>query len=140
MMNSFSSYEVVWPSVGLARRALEDRGSQPTVFFAAASSSTSRDGRSASLRYALEYGALGIRANVVNADRVRTAIYGDGVLEQRAAARGQSVDEYLSGGNLLGREVTTDDVARAFVDLALARKTTGAVLTVDGGNIAAALR
>ena len=44
------------------------------------------------------------------------------------------------GGNLLGREVTADDVAQAFVSLALARKTTGATLTVDGGNIAAALR
>ena len=33
-----------------------------------------------------------------------------------------------------------DDVAQAFVSLALAAKTTGAVLTVDGGNIAAALR
>ena len=33
-----------------------------------------------------------------------------------------------------------EDVAAAFVSLALARKTTGAVLTVDGGNIAAALR
>ncbi len=43
-------------------------------------------------------------------------------------------------GNLLGREVLAADVARAFVDLARARKTTGAVLTVDGGNIAAALR
>ena len=32
------------------------------------------------------------------------------------------------------------DVANAFVDLALAKKTTGAGLTVDGGNIAAALR
>ena len=43
-------------------------------------------------------------------------------------------------GNLLGQEVTADDVAQAFVDLALAKKTTGAVLTVDGGNIAAAMR
>ena len=33
-----------------------------------------------------------------------------------------------------------EDVASAFVDLARARKTTGAVLTVDGGNIAAAMR
>ena len=46
----------------------------------------------------------------------------------------------LYGGNLLGREVKAEDVAKAFVDLALSRKTTGAVLTVDGGNIAAALR
>jgi hypothetical protein len=43
-------------------------------------------------------------------------------------------------GNLLNREVTAEDVAQAFVDLALAEKSTGAILTVDGGNIAAALR
>jgi hypothetical protein len=36
--------------------------------------------------------------------------------------------------------VTAADVAQAFVALALADKTTGAVLTVDGGNIAAAMR
>ncbi len=50
-----------------------------------------------------------------------------------------SEQEYM-GGNLLGREVRASDVAQAFVSLALANKTTGAVLTVDGGNIAAALR
>ena len=43
-------------------------------------------------------------------------------------------------GNLLGQEVTADDVAKAFLALALAERTTAAVLTVDGGNIAAALR
>ncbi len=43
-------------------------------------------------------------------------------------------------GNLLRREVEADDVARAFVALARARKSTGAILTVDGGNIAAAVR
>jgi NAD(P)-dependent dehydrogenase (short-subunit alcohol dehydrogenase family) len=43
-------------------------------------------------------------------------------------------------GNLLGREVTADDVADAFVFLALARKTTAAVVTVDGGNIEASMR
>ena len=37
-------------------------------------------------------------------------------------------------------DVLAADVARAFADLARARKTTGAVLTVDGGNIAAAMR
>ena len=58
----------------------------------------------------------------------------------RAKARGLSVEDYLRGGNLLKREVKAEDVAQAFVDLALARKTTAAVLTVDGGNIAAALR
>ena len=35
---------------------------------------------------------------------------------------------------------TADDVAEAFVFLALARKTTAAVVTVDGGNIEASLR
>jgi hypothetical protein len=43
-------------------------------------------------------------------------------------------------GNLLGREVTPDDVAQAFLHQALELKTTGDVTTVDGGNIAAALR
>jgi len=41
---------------------------------------------------------------------------------------------------LLKREVLADDVAQAFVALALARKTTAATLTVDGGNIEASLR
>ena len=44
------------------------------------------------------------------------------------------------GGNLLAREVTAADVADAFVSLAKARATTGAVLTVDGGNVAAMVR
>ena len=93
-----------------------------------------------SRQYALEYGAIGIRSNAVNADRVNTGLFADGLLEARAAARGLSVDDYLGAGNLLQSEVKASDVARAFVSLATARKTTGAVLTVDGGNIAAALR
>ena len=91
-------------------------------------------------QYALEYGALGITANAVNADRVNTGIFAGGVLEARAAARGLTVHDYLRAGNLLKREVKVEDVAEAFINLALARKTTAAVLTVDGGNIAAALR
>jgi hypothetical protein len=50
-----------------------------------------------------------------------------------------SEKEYMSG-NLPGREVTADDVAQAFLHQALELKTTGDVTTVDGGNIAAALR
>ena len=42
--------------------------------------------------------------------------------------------------NLLGQEVEASDVAQAFVFAALMKKTTGAVLTVDGGNVAAMLR
>ena len=93
-----------------------------------------------SRQYALEYGEAGIRSNAVNADRVNTGIFADGFLEERARARGVTPEEYLRSGNLLKREVKAEDVAQAFVDLALARKTTGAVITVDGGNIAAALR
>ena len=91
-------------------------------------------------QYALDYGNEGIRPDAVNADRVRTGLYDDDLLQRRAAARGVSVSEYLSSDNLLQREVTAEDVARAFVALAHAEKTTGAVFTVDGGNIAAAPR
>jgi NAD(P)-dependent dehydrogenase (short-subunit alcohol dehydrogenase family) len=90
-------------------------------------------------QYAVDHGADSIRSNAVNADRIRSGLLTDAMIGQRAKARGVSESEYM-GGNLLGREVTAADVAAAFVDLALAKKTTGAVLTVDGGNIAAALR
>jgi NAD(P)-dependent dehydrogenase (short-subunit alcohol dehydrogenase family)/ribulose-5-phosphate 4-epimerase/fuculose-1-phosphate aldolase len=91
-------------------------------------------------QYALEYGHAGIRSNAINADRVNTGMFADGLLEERARARGQSPEEYLRTGNLLRREVLAEDVAQAFVALALARKTTAATLTVDGGNIEASLR
>ena len=90
-------------------------------------------------QYALDYGADGIRANAVNADRIRSGLLTDGFIKQRAKARGLSEKDYMSG-NLLGREVTADDVAQAFLAQALALKTTADVTTVDGGNIAAALR
>lgn len=90
-------------------------------------------------QYAVDYGAIGIRANGVNADRIRTGLLTDAMIAARSKARGLSEKDYM-GGNLLGREVTAEDVAQGFVSLALARATTGAVLTVDGGNIAAALR
>jgi rhamnose utilization protein RhaD (predicted bifunctional aldolase and dehydrogenase)/NAD(P)-dependent dehydrogenase (short-subunit alcohol dehydrogenase family) len=91
-------------------------------------------------QYALDYGDAGIRTGAVNADRVNTGIFADGLLEQRAKARNLTPEQYLRSGNLLNREVKAEDVAQAFIDLALARKSTGAVMTVDGGNIAAALR
>jgi hypothetical protein len=40
----------------------------------------------------------------------------------------------------LAREVSAQDVAEAFLHLALAQSTTGCVVTVDGGNIAASPR
>jgi rhamnose utilization protein RhaD (predicted bifunctional aldolase and dehydrogenase)/NAD(P)-dependent dehydrogenase (short-subunit alcohol dehydrogenase family) len=90
-------------------------------------------------QYALEYGSAGIRANAVNADRVRSGLLTPALIATRASARGLSEHAYMAG-NLLGREVTAEDVAQAFLYHALALKTTGDVTTVDGGNIAAALR
>jgi len=90
-------------------------------------------------QYALDYGAAGIRANAVNADRVRSGLLTPDMIAARAKARGLSEKDYMAG-NLLGREVTADDVAQAFLHQALELKTTGDVTTVDGGNIAAALR
>ncbi|MBJ6135398.1 bifunctional aldolase/short-chain dehydrogenase [Ochrobactrum sp. Q0168] len=92
-----------------------------------------------SRQYALEHGADNIRVNAVNADRIRSGLLNDEMIANRAAARGLSVKDYM-GGNLLGLEVTAEDVARAFVHHALAERTTADVTTVDGGNIAAAMR
>jgi NAD(P)-dependent dehydrogenase (short-subunit alcohol dehydrogenase family) len=90
-------------------------------------------------QYALDYGAEGIRANAVNADRIRGGLLTPEMIAARSKARGVSDAEYM-GGNLLRREVTAEDVAQAFLDLVLARNTTGSFATVDGGNIAAAPR
>ena len=90
-------------------------------------------------QYAVDHGADGIRANAVNADRIRSGLLTDTMIAERSKSRGLSQEDYM-GGNLLAREVTAEDVAQAFISLALADKTTGAILTVDGGNIAAALR
>jgi rhamnose utilization protein RhaD (predicted bifunctional aldolase and dehydrogenase)/NAD(P)-dependent dehydrogenase (short-subunit alcohol dehydrogenase family) len=90
-------------------------------------------------QYALEYGRDGIRANGVNADRVCGGLLTPEMIQARAKARGLSEQDYMRG-NLLGREVQPEDVAAAFLYHATALKTTGDVTTVDGGNIAAALR
>ncbi len=92
-----------------------------------------------SRQYALEYGKDGIRVNAVNADRIRSGLLTDKMIASRSAARGLSKEDYMSG-NLLGQEVTADDVAQAFLHQALAARTTADVTTVDGGNIAAAMR
>jgi len=90
-------------------------------------------------QYALDHGRDGIRSNAVNADRIRSGLLTDDMIASRSKARKLSEHDYLAG-NLLGREVTAEDVAECFLALARADKTTGAVLTVDGGNIAASLR
>lgn len=88
---------------------------------------------------ALELGAEGIRVNGVNADRIRSGLLTDDFIESRAGARGVSTNDYMAG-NLLKREVEAHHVADAFIALAKAERTTAHVMTVDGGNIEAALR
>ncbi|MGO4623022.1 bifunctional aldolase/short-chain dehydrogenase [Ensifer sp. 2YAB10] len=90
-------------------------------------------------QYAVEHGADGITSNAVNADRIRTGLMTDQMVEERSRARGISPDAYMRG-NLVHREVAAKDVADAFVHLAKARTSTGAVITVDGGNVAAMMR
>jgi rhamnose utilization protein RhaD (predicted bifunctional aldolase and dehydrogenase)/NAD(P)-dependent dehydrogenase (short-subunit alcohol dehydrogenase family) len=90
-------------------------------------------------QYAVEHGASGITSNAVNADRIRTGLLTDQMVTERSKARGVTPETYMRG-NLLQREVLASDVAAAFVHLVKARTSTGAVLTVDGGNVAAMMR
>ena len=90
-------------------------------------------------QYAVDYGSYGIRSNGINADRIRSGLMTNKMIKTRAKARAVTTDEYMKG-NLLLNEVKAEDVAKAFFHLAISKKTTGAVLTVDGGNIAASLR
>ena len=90
-------------------------------------------------QYALDHGRDGIRSNAVNDDHVQSGMLTTKLISARAKARGVSESEYMAG-NLLGVEVTAADVAKAFVHQALQTKSTANVTTVDGGNIAAALR
>jgi len=90
-------------------------------------------------QYAVDYGSYGIRSNGINADRIRSGLMTDKMIKTRAKARSVTTTDYMKG-NLLLNEVKAEDVAKAFFHLATSKKTTGAVLTVDGGNIAASLR
>ena len=90
-------------------------------------------------QYAVDYGSYEIRSNGVNADRIRSGLMTEKMIKKRAKARAVTTDNYMKG-NLLLNEVKAEDVAKAFLHLAISKKTTGAVLTVDGGNIAASLR
>lgn len=87
----------------------------------------------------LELAGSGIRVNGMNADRIRSGLLTDNFIKERAAARGVSEETYM-GGNLMGREVEARHVADGFVNLALMDRTTGHVVTVDGGNTEAELR
>jgi len=88
---------------------------------------------------ALELGAEGIRVNGINADRIRSGLLTGPMIAARAAARAVDAATYMAG-NLLQAEVEARHVADAFVMLARSERTTAHVMTVDGGNIEAALR
>jgi NAD(P)-dependent dehydrogenase (short-subunit alcohol dehydrogenase family) len=87
-------------------------------------------------QYALEYAEHGIRSNAVNADGIRSGLLTPEFIKTRATAYRMSETDYMSR-NLLKREVTAEDVAQAFLALALARNTTGSFMPVDGGNTGA---
>lgn len=84
---------------------------------------------------ALEWAADGIRVNQVEPDAVfDTAIWTPELLAERAARYGLTVEEYRTR-NLLGVEVTSALVADAVLAFAAGLPaTTGAHLSVDGGN------
>jgi NAD(P)-dependent dehydrogenase (short-subunit alcohol dehydrogenase family) len=77
-----------------------------------------------------------VRVNIVHPNAVfDTGIWTDDVLTARAASYGLSVEEYRRN-NLLGVEVTSNDVAGVIVALCsdTFSRTTGAQIPVDGGN------
>jgi NAD(P)-dependent dehydrogenase (short-subunit alcohol dehydrogenase family) len=85
---------------------------------------------------ALEWGADGIRVNVIHPNAVfDTALWTDDVLAARAAHYGMSVENYRRN-NVLGTEVRSNDVAEMAAEMCgpLFGKTTGAQVPVDGGN------
>lgn len=85
---------------------------------------------------ALELGKDGIRVNIVHPNQVfDTGIWTREVLEKRARHYNMSVQEYKTN-NVLGTEITSQDVARLICIMAGAAfaKTTGAQIPIDGGN------
>lgn len=93
---------------------------------------------------ALEGGGLGVRANAINPDAVfdHSRLWDGGIREERAAVHGINPDEleaFYAKRNMLGRQVTTADVAAAAMYLMTddSACTTGAVIPVDGGVAAA---
>jgi rhamnose utilization protein RhaD (predicted bifunctional aldolase and dehydrogenase)/NAD(P)-dependent dehydrogenase (short-subunit alcohol dehydrogenase family) len=85
---------------------------------------------------ALELGGAGVRVNVVHPHAVfDTGAWSDAVVEARARHYGLTAEEYRTN-NVLGVELTSDDVARAVVALAgpIFGRTTGAQIPLDGGS------
>jgi NAD(P)-dependent dehydrogenase (short-subunit alcohol dehydrogenase family) len=85
---------------------------------------------------ALEWGADGIRVNVIHPNAVfDTGLWTEEVLASRARHYGVSVDEYKKN-NVLNTEVQSKDVAEMAVAMCgpVFAKSTGAQVPVDGGN------
>ena len=87
----------------------------------------------------IKYGKYNIRFNGINADRIKSGILTDKLILKRSKARKLSLKNYMKS-NLLETEITALDVAKAFVLQSKLKKTTGNIITVDGGNIEASLR
>jgi rhamnulose-1-phosphate aldolase/alcohol dehydrogenase len=97
--------------------------------------------------FALEGAPLGIRANVVNPDAVirGSKIWSGDWSRERAAANQVGEDEleaFYRDRSMLRRSVFPQDIAEATYFLAseLASKSTGNILNVDAGNLAAFTR
>ena len=89
---------------------------------------------------AIENGRYGIRSNIVNPDSVfqDSKLWSEELREQRAATHGVAVselEEFYARRNILQDYITPRDVAEAALYLAGDRsaKTTGCMITVDGG-------
>ncbi len=89
---------------------------------------------------AIENGRYGIRSNIINPDSVfqDSRLWSEELCEQRAAAHGVAVselEEFYMRRNILQEYITPSDVAEAALYLASDRsaKTTGCMITVDGG-------
>jgi NAD(P)-dependent dehydrogenase (short-subunit alcohol dehydrogenase family) len=89
---------------------------------------------------AIEAGADRIRVNLVHPDAVfqDSGLWSEEIRAERARAHGIAVEEledFYRRRNLLGEKVTPEDVAEAVLWLASDRssRTTGCILTVDGG-------
>jgi NAD(P)-dependent dehydrogenase (short-subunit alcohol dehydrogenase family) len=85
---------------------------------------------------ALEWGADGIRVNVIHPNAVfDTGIWSAEALAARAKSYGLTVEEYKRN-NVLRVEVSSHDVAELAAELCgqVFAKTTGAQIPIDGGN------
>ncbi len=85
---------------------------------------------------ALEWAADGVTVNTVHPDGIfDTGLWSEQLIAERAAAYGLSAEEYRTR-NLLGREITSADVARLVADMCgpSYRAVTGAQVPIDGGS------